>query len=105
MASTTSLHEPHYDVLAAAVAGASATMLTLMTVLGSVNSTIAANMFLKDLFEVEILVLEVALITGLGALIKREDSAKKNLSHASAGLLIVGTLLLWLSATLLVQQA
>jgi hypothetical protein len=94
--------EPHYDVLAAGVAGASATMLTLLTVFGSSNSLIGGSLFLKILFEAQLLVLELALIVGIMALIRRTEAQKKLLSHASGALLIGGTLLLWLSATIII---
>jgi hypothetical protein len=94
--------EPHYDVLAAGVAGASATMLTLLTVFGSSNSLIGGSLFLKILFEAQLLVLELALIVGIMALIRRTEAQKKLLSHVSGALLIGGTLLLWLSATIII---
>ncbi|MFI5419817.1 MAG: hypothetical protein ACHQ1H_02505 [Nitrososphaerales archaeon] len=94
--------EPHYDVLAAGVAGASATMLTLLTVFGSSNSQIGGSLFLKILFEAQLLVLELALIVGIMALIRRTEAQKKLLSHVSGALLIGGTLLLWLSATIII---
>lgn len=93
--------EPHYDVLAAGVAGASATMLTLLTVFGT-NSGITGSVFLKILFEAQLLVLELALIVGIFALIRRSEAQKKLLSHVSGALLIGGTLLLWLSATIII---
>jgi hypothetical protein len=93
--------EPHYDVLAAGVAGASATMLTLLTVLGSTSSA-TDSILLKLLFEAQLLVLELALIAGIMALIRRDEAQKKLLSHVSGVLLIGGTLLLWLSATIIV---
>ncbi|MDA4112313.1 MAG: hypothetical protein OK439_07205, partial [Thaumarchaeota archaeon] len=92
-----------YDVLAAGVAGASATMLTLLTVLGT-NSALGGTPLLKILFEAQLLVLELALISGIMALIRRIDSQKKTLSHLSGALLIVGTLLLWLSATIIIAS-
>ncbi len=94
--------EPHYDVLAAGVAGASATMLTLLTVFGSSSSLIGGSLFLKILFEAQLLVLELALIVGIIALIRRAEAQKKLLSHISGALLIGGTLLLWLSATIII---
>ena len=94
--------EPHYDVLAAGVAGASATMLTLLTVFGTTNSGIAGSVFLKILFEAQLLVLELALIVGIIALIRRSELQKRLLSHVSGALLICGTLLLWLSATIII---
>ena len=99
----TSIQEPHYDVLAAGVAGASATMLTLLTVLGATNSSVAGSSFLKVLFEGQLLLLELALIAGIAALMRRNESQKKMLSHISSYLLIGGTLLLWLSATYIIE--
>jgi hypothetical protein len=97
-----SIHEPHYDVLAAGVAGASATILTLLTVLGATNSILIGSSNLKGLLEVQLLTLELALITGIAALMNREESRKKLLSHLSGYLLISGTLLLWVSATIII---
>jgi hypothetical protein len=97
-----SIHEPHYDVLAAGVAGASATILTLLTVLGATNSILIGSSNLKALLEVQLLTLELALITGIAALMNREESRKKLLSHVSGYLLISGTLLLWVSATIII---
>jgi len=100
--SQTSIHEPHYDVLSAAVAGAAATMLTLLTTLGSTNTSISNNFFLKVLFEAELLVLETALMVGIVGLVRRSEGQKRKLSHLAAFILILGTLLLWISATVLV---
>jgi len=97
-----SIHEPHYDVLAAGVAGASATILTLLTVLGATNSVLVGSSNLKGLLEVQLLTLELALITGIAALMSREEYRKKLLSHLSGYLLIAGTLLLWVSATIII---
>ena len=57
---------------------------------------------MKLLFEAQLLVLELGLIVGILALIRREESQKKFLSHLSGALLIIGTLLLWLSATIII---
>ncbi|MDA4130912.1 MAG: hypothetical protein OK457_09090 [Thaumarchaeota archaeon] len=94
--------EPHYDVLAAGVAGASATMLTLLTVFGSSSSSVGGSVLFKLLFEAQLLVLELALIAGVMALIRRAEDQKRILSHLSGALLIAGTLLLWLSATIII---
>jgi len=99
-----SVQEPHYDVLAAGVAGASATMLTLLTVLGTTNVSVQGSSFLKILFEGQLLLLELALIAGIAALMRRAESKKKTLSHISSYLLIGGTLLLWLSATIIIES-
>jgi hypothetical protein len=97
-----SAHEPHYDVLAAGVAGAAATILTLLTVLGATNSVLVGSANLKGLLEVQLLTLELALITGIAALMNRAETRKKLLSHLSGYLLIAGTLLLWVSATIII---
>jgi len=94
--------EPHYDVLAAGVAGASATILTILTVLGATNTTLVSTGYLKILLEAQLLMLELALISGISALISRGASRKKTLSHLSGYLLILGTLLVWVSATELI---
>jgi hypothetical protein len=100
--STSEANEPHTEVLAAAVAGAAATMLTLLTVLGSTNLQIISNTTMKALFESQLIVLETALIFGTAALMRKSDAAKALLAKTSAVLLIGGTLLLWLSATILI---
>ena len=88
--------------LAAGVAGASATILTLLTVLGATNSVLVGTADLKGLLEVQLLTLELALITGIAALMNRGEAQKKLLSHLSGYLLIAGTLLLWVSATIII---
>lgn len=95
-------HESHYDLVAAAISTASATMLTLLTTLGGTNLTIVASSLLKALLELELLILELALIIGVVALLRRNESNKRQLVISSALLLILGTLLLWLSATILI---
>jgi hypothetical protein len=102
---TSEVNEPQFEVLAAAVAGAAATMLTLLTVLGSTNSFITSSQLMKGLFEAQLVVLETALIFGTASLMRRSDPIKKSLAKMSAWLLIGGTLLLWLSATILVGVA
>jgi uncharacterized membrane protein YozB (DUF420 family) len=97
-------HESHYDLVAAAIATAAATMLTLLTTLGSTNSAIEGSLLLKGLLEVELLVLEFALLVGVVALLRRDEEQKKRYTIASASLLILGTLLLWLSATILIAS-
>lgn len=89
------LHEPHSDVLSAAVAGTSATMLTLLAMLGGSGLT---TIYQKMLFDSQLAVLELALIAGIAGIILRKTGQKKNLSHASALLLIIGTVLLSLGA-------
>ena len=93
----TSLHEPHYDVLFAAVAGTAATMLTLLVMLGGSGAT---SNFLKILFDSQLVVLEFAMISGIIGLIQRKESRKKILSHAAAALLIAGTILVSIGAAL-----
>lgn len=95
--STLSIHEPHYDVLSAAVAGTAATMLTLLAMLGGTGAT---TMYLKELYDSQLVVLELALVAGISGIISRGDSQKKNLSHVSAILLILGTVLVSLGAAL-----
>lgn len=95
--SLTSMHEPHYDVLSAAVAGTSATMLTLLAMLGGTG---ANTVFLKMLYDSQLAVLELALIAGIIGVIQRRESRKKSLSHLSAVLLILGTILVSIGAAL-----
>jgi uncharacterized membrane protein YozB (DUF420 family) len=96
-----SAHEQNYNLIAAALATAAATILTLLTTLGTAE---IANQgaLLKDLLEIELLVIEFALIVGVVALLKRGEAEKRQLVLTSAFLLILGTLLLWYSATSLI---
>jgi hypothetical protein len=98
-------HESHYDLVAAAIATAAATMLTLLTTLGSSNSSIESSNLLRALLEVELLVLEFALLVGVVALLQRNEARKRRFTFASASLLILGTILLWLSATIIIASA
>ena len=91
------LHEPHYDVLSAAVAGTAATMLTLLAMLGGSG---ANTSFLRMLFDSQLFVLELALIVGVTGLIQRNEHRKRTLSHLSAVLLVAGTILVSLGAAL-----
>ena len=91
------LHEPHYDVLSAAVAGTASTMLTLLAMLGGSG---ANTVFLKMLFDAQLIVLEFALVAGISGLIQRIESRKKTLSHLSAVFLIAGTILVSLGAAI-----
>ena len=93
----TSAHDPHYDVLSAAVSGTAATMLTLLAMLGGSG---ANTVYLKVLFDSQLAVLELALIFGVSGLIRKTDSQKRRLSHLAAILIIVGTLLVSLGAAL-----
>jgi hypothetical protein len=90
-----SIHEPHYDVLAAAVAGTAATMLTLLAMLGGSGLTTVPS---KMLFDAQLVVLELAMITGITGIIRRSEASKRKLSHSSAILLIAGTILVSLGA-------
>jgi hypothetical protein len=91
------VHNPHYDVLSAAVAGTAATMLTLLAMLGGSG---ANTLYLKLLFDSQLVVLELALIAGVSGIIRGQDSQKRLLSHSSAVLLIFGTVLVSLGAAL-----
>jgi hypothetical protein len=92
-----SAHDPHYDVLSAAVSGTSATMLTLLAMLGG---GAANTVYLRVLFDSQLVVLELALISGLTGIIRKPDSQKRRLSYFAAVLLIVGTVLVSLGAAL-----
>ena len=91
------VHEPHYDVLAAAVSGTSATVLTLLAMLGGsgINSP-----ELRMLFDAQLWVIELALIVGLAGLLVRSSTSKRRLSHAAAILLALGTILIAATAAL-----
>jgi hypothetical protein len=91
-------HDPHYDILAAAVSGTAATMLTLLAMLGGSG---ANTTFLKMLFDAQLVVVELAMITGIAGLIKGGEMQKRILSQGAAILLIVGTILLSLGAAIL----
>ena len=91
-------HNPHYDVLAAAVSGTAATMLTLLAMLGGGG---ADTLFLKMLFDAQLFVVELAMITGIAGLLKGGEMQKRMLSHGAAILLIVGTVLLSIGAAIL----
>jgi hypothetical protein len=90
-------HNPHYDVLSAAVSGTAATMLTLLAMLGGSG---AHTVYLRILFDSQLVVLEVALIFGVSGIIRKPDSQKRKLSYFAAVLLIVGTVLVSLGAAL-----
>jgi len=95
--SLTLAHDPHYDVLSAAISGTSATMLTLLAMLGGSGAT---TVYLKVLFDSQLVVLELALIFGVSGIIRKPDSEKRRLSHVAAVLLIAGTILVSLGAAL-----
>ena len=73
-------------------------MLTLLTTLGTVD-IVSRSVLLKQLLEGELLVIEFSLIVSVVALLRRGQGEKRRLVLGSAYLLILGTLLLWLSAT------
>jgi len=52
------------------------------------------------LFDSQLVVLELALVTGVSGLIRRRESQKRMLSHTSAILLILGTVLVSLGAAI-----
>jgi len=95
-----SSHEANYNLIAAALATAAATMLTLLTTLGTTSVT--GNSTLKLLLEAQLLVIEVALILSVVSLLRRGEGTKKRLVLASAVLVVLGTLLLWVSATMII---
>jgi hypothetical protein len=94
-------HEANYNLIAAAIATAAATMLTLLTTLGTVD-IVSRSALLKGLLETELLVVEFSLIISVVALLRRALSEKRRLVIGSACMLIFGTLLLWISATTLI---
>ena len=56
---------------------------------------------LKGLLEAQLLVIEIALILSVVSLVRRGEETKRRLVLASATLVVLGTLLLWLSATMI----
>lgn len=90
-------HEANYNLIAAALATAAATMLTLLTTLGT--TSLAGNPTLKALLEAQLLVIELALILSVVSLIRPGQETKRKLVLTSAALVVLGTLLLWVSAT------
>ena len=93
-------HEANYNLIAAALATAAATMLTLLTTLGT--TSLVGNPTLKILLEAQLLVIEVALILSVVSLVRRGQETKRLLVLSSAALVVVGTLLLWVSATTII---
>jgi len=91
-------HDQHYDVLAAAVSGTAATMLTLLAMLGGSG---ADTVFLKMLFDAQLFVVELAMIIGIAGLIRRDEVQKRKLAHVAAVLLILGTVLVGIGAAIL----
>ena len=83
--------------MSAAISGTSATMLTLLAMLGGSGAT---SVYLKVLFDSQLIVLELALIFGVSGIIRKPDSEKRRLSHVAAVLLIAGTILVSLGAAL-----
>jgi hypothetical protein len=96
-------HEANYNLIAAALATAAATMLTLLTTLGT--TSLLGNPTLRALLETQLLVIELALILSVVSLVRRGQETKRRLVLASAVLVVVGTLLLWLSATSIILSA
>ncbi len=86
-------HEPHYDVLAAAIAGTSATVLTLLAMLGGGSSGV-----MKMLYDAQLWAIEFALVVGMTGLIVRSAENNRRLSHVAAILLVIGTILITVSA-------
>jgi hypothetical protein len=72
-------------------------MLTLLAMLGGTGAT---TTLLKMLFDSQLVVLELALVAGISGLIRRRESQKRMLSHTSAILLILGTVLVSLGAAI-----
>ncbi len=99
-----SSHEANYNLIAAALATAAATMLTLLTTLGTTASVLASGA-LKALLEAQLLVIEIALILSVVSLLRRGEGIKRRLVVASAVLVVLGTLLLWVSATTIILSA
>ena len=97
-------HEANYNLIAAALATAAATMLTLLTTLGT-TSFVLANQSLRVLLESQLLVIELALIVSVVSLLRRGEKTKRQLVLASAFLVVLGTLLLWVSATIIILSA
>ncbi len=91
-------HEANYNLIAAAIATAAATMLTT---LGTVE-IVSRSALLKGLLEAELLVIEFSLLVSVVALLRRGQVEKRTLVLGSPFLLILGTLLLWLSATTII---
>ena len=94
-------HEANYNLIAAALATASATMLTLLATLETTGSVLG-SVPLKFLLEAQLLTVEVALILSVVSLVRRNEETKRKLVIASAVLVVIGTLLVWVSATVLV---
>ncbi len=95
-----SSHEANYNLIAAALATAAATMLTLLTTLGT--TPVLGSPTLKILLEAQLLVIEIALILSVVSLLRRREETKRRLVLASAVLVVLGTLLLWVSATVII---
>ena len=94
-------HEAHYNLIAAALATAAATILTLLTTLGTADVG-ASGEGLKALLESELLVIETTLIVSVVALLRHSAAEKKRLVIFSSFLLIAGTVLIWLHATVII---
>ena len=95
-----SSHEANYNLIAAALATAAATMLTLLTTLGTTGQ-VMGSLTLKSLLEMELLAIELALILSVVSLLRRGEAIKRQLVRVSALFVVLGTLLLWFSATII----
>jgi hypothetical protein len=71
-------HEANYNLIAAAIATAAATMLTLLTTLGTVD-IVSRSSLLKGLLEAELLVIKFSLIVSVIALLRRRQGEKRKL--------------------------
>ncbi len=94
-------HEANYNLIAAALATAAATMLTLLATLGTTGSVLESAA-LKALLEAQLLVVEMALILSVISLVLRGEGTKRRLVLLSAVLVVLGTLLVWVSATMII---
>src|ERR1039458_7909649 len=99
-----SSHEANYNLIAAALATAAATMLTLLTTPGTTSSVVGSTM-LKGLLEAQLLVIEMALILSVVSLLRRGEEIKRQLGRISAVFVVLGTLRLWVSATMIVLSS
>jgi len=73
-------------------------MLTLLAMLGG---GVTSSLWLKMLFDAQLFVIELALVAGISGLIRRNEPQKRTFSHAAAGLLVAGAILLGLGAAIL----
>jgi len=73
-------------------------MLTLLAMLVEAEPTPYSS---RCLFDAQLFVVELAMITGIAGLLKGGEMQKRMLSHGAAILLIVGTILLSIGAAIL----